>query len=282
MHSNVDLIVSGHKYSTVDMPRLLVVVWELRFGFIVLLAYAGARSPNTWGWTVFPWIILVAYFGVRKALKMTRILSDTDPSPPQRDSTDSVRHARLACYGDPVELKSLEDLQDNIIEPVLVPFWTVKRQRMQWAVTIVAICGLVWSTGYWRLGYFSTAMIVVSVSALVVLLCRLTSRFYRVVPGRIEILARHWLDSKVTLLETVSLRNSAVTCRFDKRMVEIGNSLENARVSANEPVDTEPSASHRTLDLHGLAAPHAFVEALFRAAVSSYDAPELPRDQLVG
>ena len=99
-----------------------------------------------------------------------------------------------------------------------------------------------------------------------VALARLSPTYYRVAPGRLDILRYRFLSTKPCELEKIPLRHAEVTARFDK-----------SRVVIRQPDETETQ-----LDLEGILDHDRFVRALLCAATCDRPTPPLPDDALYG
>ena len=96
---------------------------------------------------------------------------------------------------------------------------------------------------------------------------RWNPRYFRISPGRLEIIRYGALRTDPLSHETHSLRDAQVTCDYARRIVQIA---------------AERNQTSALIDLRRTSRPHALVEAIFDAALCSRDAPALPTDQLSG
>jgi hypothetical protein len=98
----------------------------------------------------------------------------------------------------------------------------------------------------------------------------LSPTYFRVSPGKLEVLHGRWRSSAVKLARSVDLTSASLVIRFDKRWVRI----ESKR---NIPC-------RETIALDGILAPHAFAKAIAWGVLAQHPAgiPRLSRDSLVG
>ncbi|MBK8268074.1 MAG: hypothetical protein IPK83_07095 [Planctomycetes bacterium] len=90
--------------------------------------------------------------------------------------------------------------------------------------------------------------------------------YFRVVPGRLDILKFDGVRKKPLSIQRINLRNAIIHANFGFRTVEISN----------------PLVEKKKLVLIHVSEPHRFVQGLFQAAICTTPAPPLPDDELLG
>jgi len=179
----------------------------------------------------------------------------------------------LVCIGDPLELMQFLDVPNVETEPVIIrrvsvdPYHLGHNVHGGLAFAIIAIGLLplfllpnweVWMT----LAILAMWCIALRMGAL------LRPIYYRVVPGRLDIMQFGLLRTKPTSCESVPLRRARISCDLKKCVLKI---LPNAN-----------SAPERVIPLRELDCPLDLILAAFRAAALDREAAPLPRDELLG
>jgi hypothetical protein len=100
-------------------------------------------------------------------------------------------------------------------------------------------------------------------------LARTRRTYFRVVPGRLDVLTTRFLRASMTCARSLALADALIVCRYDKMKLTIAS----AGGENGKPYK---------VDLRRLAAPHAFAKSVFQAALSPRPAPALPGDALLG
>jgi hypothetical protein len=177
--------------------------------------------------------------------------------------------ARLNAFGRREELAPLAELYNIPFEPVIIERVLAERSIVWiWvlggivAVIIQLILGHVAQVGWTNFGpaLYPIGMLIVW------LIQRLRPTYYRIVPGRMDVLRFSLLTNRARIAERYDLRTSRITARFDRGQIEFDADGEQTR----------------TLKLFGLSRPYSFVAALFQGAISTHTAPPLPDDSLLG
>ena len=191
--------------------------------------------------------------------------------------------ARLVCWGEPVELRRVAELPTELTGPSafrdtgagsLLRMSSRSKHGLVQIVGVLALAGLV---------FYCVSDNPVLVFCIMVFfkwgwdraLALWEGRYYRVVPGRLEILRFGLVSAKVKERRSISLGDGNIVCRYDKQRLEISPSpvAQGAQ---------HPPESVAVIHLEGLDEPHAFVEAVFQGAICTRAAPELPVDELLG
>ncbi len=191
----------------------------------------------------------------------------TDQSLEGNLSLSGKGNPRLECYGTRRELSDLK-LDGQFREPFIAAA-TLSRYWLwvfvlSWAVIEGVIGGLDASQQV-------NAMLKVSIyllagSAIVVAPRNL---YYRVAPRRLDILRGRMWRTSLTCRKRIPLDRERIRCRFDQQ-----------KLYAIQPDAAD--GEQDVIELRRLAEPHAFVKAVFEAAVSPHPTPPLPDDALLG
>lgn len=94
---------------------------------------------------------------------------------------------------------------------------------------------------------------------------RLFPTYYRITPGRLEIMRFSPIINRSRILERWDLQAAKLRVAFELPMVALRDGGRETKIR-----------------LRGISEPFKFVEALLMGAVSTYSAPSLPDDELVG
>jgi hypothetical protein len=175
--------------------------------------------------------------------------------------------ARLNAFGLPEELAPLAELRDTSFEPVIM-----ERMMAEWSMVRIVVLGCALAISLRLLLDLLTPGLAGPVGSLsypiglliVWLIQRLRPTYYRIVPGRMDIMRFSVLTNRATILDRWDLRNAHITVRFERQRVGLGMS------------------ETKHVRLFGLAEPHRFVAAVFQGAISTHEAPPLPDDALLG
>ena len=189
------------------------------------------------------------------------------PIPAVSPEDEPATSGRLVCYGVDRELRELVDLDR-------------RRQRFEPVIPDMSWSYFPSSGGYAGLGVFAVCLwfdlsMAYAMLAVCVLwsfmwgLVRLRRTYFRVYPGRFEVLRASFWGHGVRLVESFDLRQLRIVCRYDKRELVIA------------PIGAEEETGFR-VDLSPLSAPHAFVQTVFAAAVSPDVSVAPPSESLAG
>ena len=117
-------------------------------------------------------------------------------------------------------------------------------------------------------GVFSGILGVAALNLFATAVARLRPTYYRVVPGRIDVLRFGLLRRQPLQVEHIDLRNAAqIVIEFDHAKIRISEGI---------------ASNERVLKLNDAAEPHRLAEAVVQAAISTYPAAPLPDDDLTG
>lgn len=94
---------------------------------------------------------------------------------------------------------------------------------------------------------------------------RLFPTYYRIVPGRLDVMRFSPLTNSARILDRLDLKEARIRVRFDKTAVEI---LSHGR--------------SKKIQLRGVSEPFKFVDALLLGAVTTYAPGPVPDDRLIG
>lgn len=182
--------------------------------------------------------------------------------------------SRLVCQGTPEELEPLRHLSDVSFEPFIVQVGpSCKCARLTtpivraflWRDLLVLISLALFWMSVTPVYVVYAVLAVVAVGPGVIRTC--WPVYYRVSPQRLDVQQYGFLSTKGTLRARIALDRARVECRYDQQEVLIAG--------------VEGHHDALRIDLSSLSGPHAFVEALFRAAISSKRAPALPERELL-
>ena len=266
-------VVVKHGYAPVDSPSwtrlwvhvllVLLVVYSLVASRLSPAQVAALVSAVTSG-IVATWVAARVWRAAASpdAPGGRTLVSQTFPS-------DQPTSGRLVCYGVPRELAALSNPDTSATEPY-VPDLAWDYVPRKWALLpagIFLICAFLRPFCSVRLEHaaFAFASAWWGLWALV----RIRRTYLRVSPGHLDILRSHWWYARLVAVRSLSLRGATIVCRYDRRKLLITQ------------MGSEGQAAYE-IDLASLAAPHAFVRAVFQAALSPYIAPLLPSDALLG
>lgn len=171
--------------------------------------------------------------------------------------------ARLEAYGRPEELLPLAALEDLPREPAIFPCvqTPLGKPMERWGLLGLFVLG----ASSFAVQVWGTTAVAMSIVAALWLLSQLRPTYYRVVPGRLDILVGTPFSGTVRLAGRWNLRDALVKMRFDRQELLITS-----------------WAAKRTLCVGSISEPHAFVRAVFEAAISSHPTASLPDDALLG
>lgn len=282
----VHLVLRRHKHLTCDWPGWMTEANVLWLPFVLIVAYQRGMSSSIFDWTGAMLGFLVISLSLRSCLRWwlrrNGILSSPNRSRVPDTTLEDVGEASLVCYGDPVELARIQGMNDHRFEPVIVPSTRIGRDKSEWMVVAAAAVALLISTEFYSFNYPMTILMVLTASVGAMLIGRVYARYYRIVPGRLDILDYGPLRARVRSRHSVSLRGASVVCRFDRRTLAV-EALDITSASDTENHGNPAEQPQRvTVDLMTVASPHALAEGVFRGAICQHTAAGLPDDELVG
>jgi hypothetical protein len=188
---------------------------------------------------------------------------------PIEESEGNTDSARLLCYGDAAELGRVHALNVHFSEPYiamrLLPAFNTR--------TAVFVVGVYFLAGVLLMltipDPISTRFVVPGLAlAIVWVYPRLFPEYYRVSPGRIEVLNFPLFGSRGRIVKSADLTQARVVCRYDQRRLHIAAE--------------DDAGKTMTIDLWALSAPHEFAEAVFRSCLCTRQVSRLPQDELLG
>lgn len=196
----------------------------------------------------------------RKYLPKRLITSD--------ELASALTKARLVAEGKIKELSYVADIDDVPFEPIIV-----ERQYAASSMGFIIFVGLFLAfavqflfdgifgqrTSYRGIGFLLGF-------TLVWIPARIRPLYYRLVPGRMDLLRFSMISGKARLLKRIDLGKARIRVSFAKQSAEIRSS----------------DGDREDIRLWALAEPHEFIRGLFQAAICTHPAPPLPDDQLLG
>ncbi len=221
------------------------------------------RATAFAGMVVLGGLVIVVSVAVYTSRRQKRAANNARELPPP------VAFARLSAFGRADELAELADLEDVPFEPVIIerryPNWSGGRFLLLGMA--VVFVGIMFVEGFTDL---SARGIAAGAYAFGIMLARLIQclrpTYYRIVPGRLDLLRFSQLTNKARILRRWNLLETKVAVWFDSQTVEL-----------------QPhGAPATTIRLFGLSEPRRFVLALLQGAISTHRPPPLPDDQLLG
>lgn len=241
--------------------------WKLRvcmLGLCVIGSYAPTAFLFALGFATLLWLSW-------NTIAARRDARDMDMPGPAATYEDSER---LVCIGDKEELDALRDLDTEFFEPYIVMSSRLEQtgslvcrtSRWLWVEHIAAIglfaglrfmgYSLAWSMGFMLLLYLVLEFIFQQAFGV----------YYRISPGRLDVLSSRLLPPDMALRKAICLRTAKIRCFYDCGFVVI----------YTEHGDKE------IIQLSCFSNQSAFVRMLFMAAVSPHTAPLLPSERLLG
>ncbi|MCB9852105.1 MAG: hypothetical protein H6819_03345 [Phycisphaerales bacterium] len=203
----------------------------------------------------------------------------------QFDIKDSQFSSRVTCHGEPAELAPLLDIHDAPFEPVIILSRAdvFPRDFGSWGMAALLIAsfsvitfGLV--IGIWFTNRFTGSLAPIAQGVILATLVGIgwplvrlwrtvCAEYYRIVPGRIDIMKFRPFRTKGRIIDQINVRNARVDVEFNKQQAYI-------RTTDDPPRQVLLSLAN--------GEPHAFAEAILKAAICSSPAPPLPDDELLG
>ena len=213
-------------------------------------------------------------YAIHRTLRARGVLAEPSATPEAPIARREV-HPGFLCYGDSRELEAFTFSNTEFFEPIVIPFARWSLGVGEWFALILAL-GVAY-LGRFLLGLSLPTILLFSIAIFVTvaLLRFITASYYRISPGRLEILEAPFLFGALRLKRRLSLDLLAITCRFDRKELTIARKLQ-----ASSGVS--PADYLETVDLSRVARPHEFARALLRGTICSHRAPELPENSLIG
>ena len=275
----INLVVVRHKHLTRDPPPWLAYVWRARIGIIMVCAcWVGITDwPTDVGILV---ALALTFVLVRLVLRRSGWMSTAGEAPKNGTVISAVDNNRLTCYGDPVELKGLQELKIELFEPVILRLSPFSSKRIETGAIIGAFAILVLGTACFHVGHaYITAGMLACWMALPAL-CFMLPRYCRVVPGRLEFIRYGIFGTAPSHAEAYSLKGAHVTCRYHEQSLAI-STLAPDSIAGTAGQFIQGSSS-MVLDLTRVLEPHELVYAVFLAALYARPCPPVATDALVG
>ncbi len=233
--------------------------------FILLFALSAIHAVSP---TLFWWIIgaiLLIGFAVGARLLRKKKENTHNPAEP----------ARLQCFGNPDELDRIRSLGSQFFEPFVVqssPFLLpggVKKmpfKRTLYFMTTGGVVVFIFSgAGYspnWTMAFLSLVFLVI-----LFITYHAVPTYYRVSPGRLDILSSKLFSTKLILKSSWPLRQTEIVCRRGGELLIQVPGGESERIYLTD---------------FSLEDEEEFVEMLFTAAISQHETPNLPTSELTG
>ncbi|OWY71759.1 hypothetical protein B7486_08820 [cyanobacterium TDX16] len=183
---------------------------------------------------------------------------------------ETTRHtSRLKVTGTRRELSQFLSIDDVLFEPIIVQqamrpvsmVASVVLVLSAFAAFIIWCSPLVMSIGA-VLG-FALAQLVVLVPLAIE---QILPVYYRIAPGRMDVLKFSTISQKGKLVESYDLRSVRITILCNKRRIDI----------------EEPGRASVRIPLYCFLKPYEFARGILQGAVSTHPAPPLPDDELLG
>lgn len=178
------------------------------------------------------------------------------------------RRQRLLCQGHPEDLTAtnVDAVSEATFQPIIVTRVHGLPERAYRRLGVLA--ALVLPVCAW-LGF--ELWMAISVAAIVwwspVLLEQTFPVYYRLVPGRMDVMRFCFWASAARTLQSVSLQSAEMTCTLDEGVMEIRPRNRGGPMFIN---------------VLGLTDPHTFVRGVFQAALCQAATPALPSGDLFG
>ncbi len=188
-----------------------------------------------------------------------------------REAASSQVHKctrRLHCRGHPQDLAGLRNLPVSSFEPIIVTRLHALSARAFTGSLLCAILVLMPICAWYKTPVWAPAVIAALLWWLPAMMQCAYPVYYRIVPGRMDVLRFHALSSRARHVRSVQLDTADVVCRYDNYILEIRQG------GGDDAVER--------VDLFGLNDPHQFVKGVFQGAICEEPAPRLPRDRLLG
>ncbi len=190
-----------------------------------------------------------------------RMLAPEELSPPRSSG-------RLTARGKIEELSHLADIEDVPFEPVIVERYTTSKSF--YSVILVGLfAAMALSCGFSNVmpirQYISGLALGIG-TAIYWFFARLRPVYYRIVPGRMDVMQFSVVSGKATLLRRFDLGDAEVEVSFKDQKVFLRSAKDGSEAIA----------------MSSLTEPYRFARAILHAAICTSPAPPLPDDQLLG
>jgi len=182
---------------------------------------------------------------------------------------DRKTDGRLVCHGDPAELLSIYELQNAAFEPIIVSTTHLgRRGAVLLCAPVLGIYIILRLSGV-HLSVLAAGVLGALAAMFALAVDRIYSTYYRISPGRLELLKGRRGSAKVKRTKEIPLRGAKIICRYDERRLRIW------------PAGAE-SSDPQVISLGAITDAQTFVSTVFRAALVPTPAPPLPDDELLG
>lgn len=186
---------------------------------------------------------------------------------PEVISSGSAESDRFVCFGQLSELKPLRAIRNEQFEPFVARFFGPWYRYLLIGGIFASCAGMLVAR---ELGIVDWAAFMLGIAFVfaIVLVLRIETRFWRVTPGRLELLQFPLFGEHGRVIESIDLRDARIECRYDQAKLSIR--------------DSDGTAGSCTVDIFAVHPRHEFVEHVFRAAIVKPTDARLPSDQLLG
>lgn len=241
----IEIAIVRHLRPSIDVPR-----WAILFPIgvacvVSVLPLAESRLAVGSDVTV-ACACLLAFLLIAGYLELVRRTGHADGAAvvEQRNEWPSS-HASVLCYGTKRELRDLLETPAPLPEPFVAPRGGVSK-LIFWPFMFVG-------QPFLRMIGLSPTLVpmIWGAAALLLPFVRLSHKYYRVFPGRLQVLHGPLFSSEITVERDMSLDGGTIMCRFDERKLVI----------------TQSDGQSETIDLMAIDNPHALAQAVLRAAV---------------
>lgn len=261
------VFVPRHGYGIVPAPLRFAFLWASGLCLLTFLVAAiyGADRVCVILCILCPVLMGVFWLATRLVIRRFRNQAGWQPIEGPEGNAGS---ARLVCHGDAIELERICALNGYMSEPYIamreLPILNVRTVTVGAGACVGGVL-LTATVGVPGGSHFVVPALVVAALWAYTKWC---PAYYRVSPGRIEVLKFPAFGSRGRVAEFVDLTRARVICRYDQRRLDIAAQGDKAKTT--------------TIDLWALSAPHEFAEAVFRGCLCTTQAPRLPQDELLG
>jgi len=201
------------------------------------------------------------------------------------DIRDSPFESRVTCHGEPAELADIVDIPDASFEPAIflgradafpkefASWGTAGLIVVSFSIIVIGMVFTVWLTKRLSgaLGPLAQGAIFGTLPVIGVPIIRLWrtvfAEYYRIVPGRMDIMKFGPFRTRGRILNRINLRGATVSAKFTRQTIAI-------TTADNPPEEHSLTMATRS--------PHAMTRAILRAAICTSPTPPLPDDELLG
>jgi hypothetical protein len=260
-----------HGYWPIDVPAqfwlyaLVGVAAVVAFQITDAFGYL-SQAINWAGLCIL--LVCLLGFGVWSRFFLRRISGSRAAADAQDNPASSCKgNPRLVCHGKKRELSDLR-LDGQFREPFVATAFSF--QVPMWIVFLVPVV-LAFMTAVLRVAQPLREVLLGGFYLFVGSVRQFSPHnlYYRVVPQRLDVLRGTMWMSSLTCEKRIPLDNARIVCRFEEQKLYIS-------------LLSSPDEARYRVDLQRLTEPHAFVKAVFEAAVSPHPTPPLPDDALLG